>query len=101
MWVAVPRPRPLAVALGVRKAIVNEVTDKVIDYPVEGLTALIARRDQLHSAQEPELVTQGRHGEPKCPGQISDAQLVVGERVHDSDSCRVGGKRGASAAALR
>ena len=66
----------------------HEFADERINDPVVGLSPCFARRDELHTTQERELMAHDRHRKVERLRQITDAQLVVREGMHDSDANR-------------
>ncbi len=63
----------------------HELADELVDDSIVGLSPFLTRGDEPHSSQERELVAHDRHREPEGPSEIPDAELVVGERMHDPE----------------
>ena len=72
-----------------REAVVNEVSDEVIDDAIERRASLLSRRNKAEQPKDRELVTQRRHRELERTCEISDRHLVMRQRVHDPDPGRV------------
>jgi len=69
----------------VGEAVVDQVSDKRIDRPVERDPAGVPRGHELHPPQQRQLVT--RHGQRQIhrSREVPDAELVVREGVHDAE----------------
>jgi hypothetical protein len=68
-------------AANVPKAVVHQLRDDPVHDPVVGPAALVAAGDQPQVAQQPQLVAHRGHRDPECVRQISDAELVMRQRV--------------------
>ena len=73
----------------VRKAVVHELADELVDDTVVGLSSLFARRNKPHATKKSELVAHDRHREAERLGEVTDAQFIVRQRVHDPHPNRV------------
>lgn len=88
MTVVVRRPRHAEALTHVGEAVVNEVAYKVIGRTVERQAALISGGDELHAPQQRQLMARDGQRQIQRAREISDAQLVVRERVDDAEAHR-------------
>ena len=69
-----------------RKTVVHEVTDKLVGGLIERQTSFVPTGNEPQAAQQRQLVAHGRQGEVEGVSQVAYRQLVVGERVKDTDT---------------
>lgn len=76
--------------LDVCEAIVNQITDEVIDDAIERRASLVTSGDQAQQSKDRQLMAQRRHREAQRARNVTDRHLVVSQRVHDSDPVGIG-----------
>jgi len=69
--------------LHVNETVVDQVFDAIVDDTIEGQPAFVPFGHQLQSSQNRELLASDREREIEGVGEISHAELVVGQGVHD------------------
>ena len=82
--------RTRVLSADVRETVVNQSRDEFVDDAVVGFAPFFTGRDQLEMTKKRELVTHRRHGQPERVCQITDAKLLVRERVHQPQAKRIG-----------
>jgi hypothetical protein len=75
--------------LDVGEAVVDQASHKVIDHAVIRLPSILAERYELEPPEERQLMAYDGHRQAKGLGDVANAELVMGQRVHDADSDRV------------
>lgn len=73
----------------VGKAVMDQTSDEVIDDAVVALASVFTGRHELEVSKKGELMTHRGHREPESMGEVTDAKLFMGERVHQAEPKRV------------
>ena len=76
-------------ATDVPEAVVDETSHPSVEDPVVRLSPIVPGSHELQMAQQGELVADGGHGETEGVREVSHGQLVVSQRVDQSQAQRV------------
>jgi len=72
--------------LDVLQALFEQLDDVIVVEGVEDLTAVAARADEAHAAQEAQLMRDGGLRQPEDAREVLDAELRSGQHVEDPDA---------------